>query len=73
MLRKAHLFFFKTIKFTFDCARSLLLCGISSSCGKWGLLSRCGAPASLVMEPGFQVMSASAVAAHELSSCSSRI
>ena len=30
----------------FGCASSSLLCGLFSSCSKWGLLSSCGAPAS---------------------------
>ena len=32
--------------FIFGCAGSLLLCQLFSSCGKWGLLSSCGARAS---------------------------
>ena len=28
--------------FIFGCAGSLLLCGLFSSCGEWGLLSGCG-------------------------------
>ena len=32
--------------FILGCAGSSLLCGLFRSCGKWGLLSSCGARAS---------------------------
>ena len=36
----------------FGCAGSLLLCGLSSSCGDPGLLPSCSAQASLIVEHG---------------------
>ena len=55
-----------TYLFIFDCAGSLLLFGLSSSCSKWGLLSSCGAQAShcsasLVVEHGLEGTGASVV------------
>ena len=38
--------------FIFACAESLLLLGLFSSCGKWGLHSHCGVWASLVVQQG---------------------
>ena len=35
-----------TLLLLFDSAGFLLLCGLSSSCRKWGLLSSCGVQAS---------------------------
>ena len=37
-----HPYFYLLI-FIFDCAGPLLLCGLFSSCGKWGLLRSCSA------------------------------
>ena len=46
------LFFFFFLKFIylliFGRAGSLLLCGLPSNCGEWGLLSSCGVPPSLL-------------------------
>ena len=42
---KHLLFFFFS---SFDCAGSLVLCRLFSSCGEWGLLSSCGAQAIVV-------------------------
>jgi len=61
----------------FGCAGSSLLSGIFSSCSERGPLSGCGAWAShwsgpLIAELDLQGIQASAVAAHGLSSCSSR-
>ena len=45
-------FFFFFLKFIylliFGRAGSLLLCGLPSNCGEWGLLSSCGVPPSLL-------------------------
>ena len=40
------------ILFIFGCVGSVLLLGLFSSCGNWGLLSSCGVLASLIEEPG---------------------
>ena len=71
-----YLLILKIILFLFGCAKSLLLLGHFSSCGKQGLLSSCGARAS--HRSGFsccrawaQGVWASVVAAPGLSSCSS--
>ena len=71
-----YLLILKIILFLFGCAKSLLLLGHFSSCGKQGLLSSCGARASHCS--GFsccrawaQGVWASVVAAPGLSSCSS--
>ena len=41
LLLKKHSLFYSFIYFIFDCAESLLLHELFSSCGEWGLLSRC--------------------------------
>ena len=58
--------------FMFGCTGSLLLLGLSSSCGEDGLLCSNGARASLDMEHRLLSVRASAVAAHGLSSVCSR-
>ena len=57
-------FFFPII---FGCTGSLLLCGLSSSCGKWGLLSCFAAQASHC--GGFPCCRAQALGRVDLSSC----
>ena len=61
----------------FGCARSLLLCGLFSSCSKWGSLfvavhSLFVQVASTVAEHGLQGEWASGVAIHGLSNCGLR-
>ena len=63
--------------FIFGCAGSLLLGGLFSSCGEWGLLCSCSVQALaveafLVAERGLQGTWASVVLACGLSSCSSQ-
>ena len=48
-----------------------MLCGVFSSCGKWGLIYICGVLASVVVEQGLQGTQALVIAAHGLRSCSS--
>lgn len=71
-----YLLILKIILFIFGCAKSLLLLGLFSVCGKQGLLSSCGARAS--HHSGFSCCRAWAqgvwalvVAAPRLSSCRS--
>ena len=71
-----YLLILKIILFIFGCAKSLLLLGLFSVCGKQGLLSSCGARAS--HRSGFSCCRAwaqggwaSVVAAPGLSSCCS--
>ena len=45
-MKNGQQFFLIKKLFIFDCTGSLLLCGLFSSSGEWGLLSRCGALAS---------------------------
>ena len=45
-LVSTHFFFDSFYLLIYGCLGSALLCGVLSSCGQRGLLSRCGAPAS---------------------------
>ena len=58
---------FFIILFSFGYAGSLLLCGLFSSCGKWGRLSSCGAWASYC--GGFSCCIAQALGHTGFSSC----
>ena len=50
--------FFQFYLFIFDCARSLLLCGLFSSCGEQGLHSSCSAHGMWDLpRPGIKPMS----------------
>ena len=60
----SYFFFFPII---FGCTGSLLLCGLSSSCGKWGLLSCFAAQASHC--GGFPCCRAQALGRVDLRSC----
>ena len=64
----SYAFFFLVMSFICGCTGSSLLCKALSSCGEWGLLSGCGAQASLVAR--LRLWSAGSVAVAPSLSCS---